>query len=255
MIRAYFTVLGIIAVACVVGLVDLAHGQGIAPSCPQFFVAAQAPAAPGQELICHTGYAVGYDNAWGEPAWSAEVITPRSAAAGEGAKRNGTFHVDQALPPAERVSPSLYAHSGYDLGHMTPAGDRGADKPETFSTANMVPQRPNLNRKVWAGIEASLRNLGTAGATVFVVTGPHVVMPAALVGNRVAIPVSTWKAVDIVGRGAEAWDCTNTDTPVCTQETIAALVAEIGFDPLPGLDRATKTASFTLPPPTKGAAD
>ncbi len=222
-------------------------------ACPQFFVGGQAPAAAGAELLCHTGYAAGYDNGWGEPAWSAEVITPQSAAAGEATKRNGSFHVDELLPEAERVSPSVYLHSGYDLGHMTPAGDRGPDKPETFSTANMAPQKPNLNRKVWAGIEASLRDLATAGATLYVVTGPLVVQPAQLVGNRVAIPTETWKAVYVVGKGAEAWECTNVDAPVCTQETVAELAKVIAFDPLPGLNDATKATAYALPPPTKGS--
>lgn len=220
--------------------------------CPQHFAGGIAPTVPAEE-VCHTGYALGYDNALGEPRWSAEVVTPQSAAAGEATKRNGAFHVDPDLPPAERVSPSVYLHSGFDLGHMTPAGNRAADKPETFSTANMVPQKPNLNRKVWAGIEASLRNLATSGTALYVVTGPEVLPGAQMLGGRVAVPAKTWKAVWIVGHGAEAWSCTNTDMPVCSQETVAALAAEIGFDPLPGIDHSLEAASYTLPAPTKGA--
>jgi endonuclease G len=221
-------------------------------ACPQFFAGGQPPIAPSTELICHTGYALGYENAWGEPAWSAELITPASAGAGEATKRNGSFHVEKLLPPAERVSPSVYLHSGYDLGHMTPAGDRGVDKPETFSTANMVPQKPNLNRKIWAGIEASLRDLATGGATLYVVTGPHVVPGATKLQGRVAIPATTWKAVYVVGHGAEAWDCTDTDMPICTQETVAALAVEIGFDPLPAVPASVKAEAYPLPAPTKG---
>lgn len=233
-------------------MLGLIFSVALSASCPQFFAGGVAPTVAAEE-VCHTGYALGYDNAWGEPRWSAEVITPASATVGEATKRNGAFHVDGALPSAERVSPSVYLHSTYDLGHMTPAGDRGTDKPETFSTANMAPQKPALNRVVWAGIEASLRNLATSGATLYVVTGPEVLPGAAMLKGRVAVPVKTWKAVLVIGRGAEAWDCTNTDAPACSQETVAALAAEIGFDPLPGIDRSLEATPYPLPPPTKGA--
>jgi endonuclease G len=221
--------------------------------CPQVFAGAVAPTVAAEE-VCFQGFAVGYRAAWGEPVWSAEVLTPASVHAGEAAKRNGAFHVCAELPKAEEISPDVYAKSGYDLGHMTPAGDRGADKPETFGTCNMVPQKPNLNRKIWAGIEASLRNLATAGATVYVVTGPEVLPGAQTLGGKVAIPAKTWKAVWVVGHGAEAWDCTNTDTPDCEQETVEALASEIGFDPLPGIDRALEAVAYHLAAPTKGVA-
>lgn len=220
--------------------------------CPQFFAGGVAPTVPAEE-VCFTGFAVGYKAAWGEPAWSAEVLTADSVQAGEATKRNGNFHVCAELPKAEQISSRLYAKTSFDLGHMTPAGDRGADKPETFGTCNLVPQKPALNRIVWSGIEASLRNLATSGATLYVVTGPEVLPGAQMLGGRVAVPAKTWKAVYIVGRGAEAWSCTNTDMPVCSQETVAALAAEIGFDPLPGIDRSLEAASYTLPAPTKGA--
>jgi len=220
-------------------------------SCPQLFANGVAPTVPAEE-VCYTGFAIGYDAAWGESAWSAEVLTTSSVQAGEATKRNGNFHVCAELPKAERISPRFYAKSGYDLGHMTPAGDRGADKPQTFGTCNMAPQRPNLNRKVWAGIEASLRNLAATGATVYVVTGPEVSPGASMLGGRVAVPLKTWKAVYVAGRGAEAWDCTNTDTPICVQEPVSALAAEIGFDPLPGIAHSIESTAFALPPPTKG---
>ncbi len=44
---------------------------------------------------------------------------------------------------------------------MTPSGDMpGEDaQQQTFSLANMVPQTPELNCGIWAGIEMSVRNL------------------------------------------------------------------------------------------------
>ena len=220
--------------------------------CPEHFAAGVEPSAPAVVELCFTGFAVGYSPAWREPAWSAEHVTEGSARAGEAAKRNGDFHECAGIAADDQAAPKDYAHSGYDLGHMTPAGDRGADKPETFGTCNMVPQKPNLNRKIWAGIEAAVRNLATAGADLYVVTGPIVPARPATLNGRIAVPSGTWKAVYQVGRGAEAWSCSNTDAPTCLQVSVEALTVAIGFDPFPGVEPAL-LAPIELPPPTKGA--
>jgi endonuclease G len=231
----------------------LAAAVAATSPCPAHFAGGVEPDVAAVVEVCFTGFAVGYSANWREPSWSAEHITAESAAEGEAAKRNGAFH-ECALPDgASGVSPKDYAKSGYDLGHATPAGDRGADKPETFGTCNMMPQRPNLNRKVWTGIEASVRNLATSGADLYVVTGPLVPADAPTIGpDHVAVPSATWKAVYEVGRGAEAWMCSNIDVPVCAQEPLAALDVAIGFDPFPGVADAD-LASIQLPAPTKGA--
>lgn len=219
--------------------------------CPQHFAGGVEPDAAAVIELCFTGFAVGYRGPWREPAWSAEHITADSARAGEAAKRNGDFHECAGIAADEQASPADYAHSGYDLGHMTPAGDRGADKPETFGTCNMVPQKPNLNRKIWAGIEAAVRNLATAGADLYVITGPIVPSGARALNSRVAVPSGTWKAVYQVGRGSEAWSCSNDDAPTCSQVSLEALTVAIGFDPFPGVEPAL-LVPIELPPPTKG---
>lgn len=215
------------------------------------FVGGAAPAAPGAIIITFDGFAVGYVKAWGEPAWSAQHETAASVAAGEAVKRNGAFHPCDLPDGSKSVSPSVYAKSGYDLGHQTEAGSV-ADKPPTFGTCNMSPQRPNLNRKVWAGIEAAVRNLAVADGELYVVTGPEIAPDAQRLAGLVAVPSKSWKAVDAPHSGAAAYVCTNTDTPVCTVESIRALAAEIGFDPFPGLPESAKAVAIHLPHPTKG---
>ena len=227
-----------------------------AAPCPQFFADGIAPMVEVDQQICFTGFSVGYRASWGEPVWSAEELTPDSVKAGEADKRNGEFHKCDELPADEQISPDVYRDSGFDLGHMTPAGDRGADKPETFGTCNMVPQRPELNRIVWDGLETSLRDLATTGDTLYVVTGPEVDITPQTLGGKIMVPSSTWKAVyDVTKDAAGAWTCTNVSTPVCHQETIEALGEQIGFDPMPGASSVMKSQPFVLPTPNKGAED
>lgn len=217
------------------------------------FVGGAAPRAPSQVIVLFDSFAVGYVKAWGEPAWSAQHETAASIAAGAKVKRNGSFHVCVFADGSKSVSPSVYAKSGYDLGHQTEDAGR-VDRPPTFGTCNMSPQRPNLNRVIWAGIEEAVRNLAAADGDLYVVTGPEISPSAQRLGGLVSVPVKSWKAVDDVKAGAAAYVCTNTDTPVCTTESIDALAAEIGFDPFPALPDSVKAVAIKLPEPTKGGS-
>lgn len=225
-----------------IAAVQFAGGQP-----PAFSMASGAP-------LQFTSYAVGFAPSWEEPAWCAEHLTAAQAKAGEAAPRTGNFHPEAQLPKAERVTPADYDKTGYDRGHMCPAGDFGPDKPESFSMANMVPQKPNLNRKVWAGLEAAVRQLAERDGDLYVVTGPcHDIGEPAPIG-RVAVPFMTWKAVfDVKVNGAGVYRCTNADAPVCTIESVAKLVTECHGDPFPSLSPAVKSVAMTLPAPLKGA--
>jgi endonuclease G len=195
---------------------------------------------------------VAYASGWGEPAYAAEHLTADQARAGDATARVGNFHVELRLPPAERISPSDYARSGFDQGHQVPAGDIGHDKPETFSEANMSPQTPELNRRIWAGVEAAVRALAIADGELYVVTGPQIDPVHHLMNAKAAIPSASWKAVDDPKAGAAAYLCTNTDAPVCRVVSIAVLAADIGFDPFPWLPAEVKAMAIALPEPTKG---
>ena len=77
---------------------------------------------------------------------------------------------------AERASPDDYEGSGFDRGHVAPAGDMPTAQAmaQGFSLANMVPQAPGHNRGVWAkSVEAVTRKYAArAAGDVYVITGP-----------------------------------------------------------------------------------
>lgn len=174
-------------------LAFVASGALAQNQCPQLFAGGQAPATANVELLCHTEYAVGFSAAWLDPVWSAEHLTAAQAREGMSFNRKtgGDFHAEDLLPPAQRVAKGDYTRSGYDRGHMAPAGDFGSSKPESFSMANMVPHAGPLNRRIWAGIEEAVRNLALADGDVYVVTGP-LVPPAhaSIAGGRKPSPAT-----------------------------------------------------------------
>lgn len=238
-------------VAAFFALALLLAAQAHAQDGSQYAAGGQLPKSPGAVTVVLDGFAVGYRKDWGEPAWSAQHETAASIAAAAKTARNGTFHTCDLPDGSKSVSPDAYAKTGYDLGHQTESASQ-PDKPPTFGTCNMSPQTPQLNRMIWAGIEAEVRNLSAAQGSCWVVTGPEVLAGAQVIGGAVKVPAKSWKALWCESLGAGAYACTNTAAPICTTESVTALAAEIGLDPFPGVSAAVKGVLMRLPEPTKG---
>lgn len=241
-------------------LVVSAPAFGQAVSCPQFFPSGQPPVlvnpslAQRTTLLCNDAYAVLASGVTHGAMWSAEHPTTASLDAARGIKRQGEFHADDRLPPADQAQLADYRRSGFDRGHMTPSGDM-PDEPaqqQTFSLANMVPQTAELNRGIWEGVESAVRNLAAREGELYLVTGP------AFVGQRiqsigpdgVLVPSSTWKAVyDPRAAGTGVYVCKNTASPTCDIVSVATLTRSVGIDPFPGLPARMKETAMSLPEP------
>lgn len=120
---------------------------------------------------------VGYSDLRMNPLWATywlQELTP--AQKQQGYKRPGQFSEDWRT--VWRVTHQDYTRSGYDRGHLAPnyAISRLYGKSaqiETFLMTNIVPQKPNLNRKVWQRLEeAAIDHFTGQFAKVAVVTGP-----------------------------------------------------------------------------------
>ena len=161
---------------------------------------------------------------------------------------------DRRLPYDDQAQLDDYRGSGYDRGHMTPSGDMPDPRAQqqSFSLANMVPQAAVLNRGVWAGIEAAVRDLTVRQGELYVVTGPAFQgeQIQSVGSHGVLVPSSTWKAVyDPQAGGAAVYVCKNTDSPTCNVVAVAALTSALGIDPFPALSARVKQTAITLPEP------
>ncbi len=119
------------------------------------------------------------------------------------ADRQNNFRADDTLPVGwERVTPSVYSGSGYDKGHVVPSGDRTLnpeDNSATFLMTNIIPQKPDNNRRTWEGLESYCRELVKQGKELYIIAGPLNNQGKPL-KSKVTIPQTIWKVVVILDR-------------------------------------------------------
>lgn len=179
-------------------------------ACPQHFPRhVPAVAWPGrQRALCFDSFATLYSGESKTPVYSVERLTAARMVAAKTVPRIDHFYPEARLPSADRAQLADYLRSGYDRGHMAPAGDMPTPdaKAQSFSLANMVPQAPKLNERDWSQIEGATRQYAArAPGDVFVFTGPAFSkQPQTIGAGRVWVPSYTWKVVYSSG-DSRAW--------------------------------------------------
>ncbi|MDO8176998.1 MAG: DNA/RNA non-specific endonuclease [Undibacterium sp.] len=214
--------------------------------CQQFFANGQIPVMPHEKqfrtrALCFSTFAVLHSGISRTPVYVAERLNRESLSEAKDNQRTDKFYAEARLPRSERADMDDYKGSGFDRGHMAPAGDMETPEAmaQSFSLANMVPQAPVNNRKAWAGIEKATRKyVMRASGDVFVVTGPIFnARPDTIGANKVWIPNYLFKLVydPATGRAWAHW-LENTDEarpgkPISYGE----LVERTGIDFITGL--------------------
>lgn len=147
-------------------------------ACRQFFAGGKPPVVaprPTNRDLCYDAFAILHSGESKTAVFVAEKLN-RASIADADEKRTNKFFPDARLRSAERATLDDYKGSGFDRGHLAPAGDMPTAKAmaQSFSLANMVPQAPEHNRGVWAkSVEAATRKYAArATGDVYVITGP-----------------------------------------------------------------------------------
>ena len=154
-------------------------------------------------------------------------------------QRTDKFFADARLPRGERAELEDYQGSGFDRGHMAPAGDMGTAESlaQSFSLANVVPQYPVNNRRSWAGIEKATRKyVMRAAGDVFVITGPVFDgVPQTIGSNGVWVPQHLFKLVydPSTNRAWAHWLDNSDDAMVGKPISYEELVRRTGIQFLP----------------------
>ena len=98
-----------------------------------------------------------------------------------------------------------YTRSGYDRGHMAPAGDMkwsAKAMRESFYLSNICPQKPGLNRGIWKDLEEQARLWAKENGSLLIVTGPVITDDLKRLGkNRVGIAKTFYKVICTITNG------------------------------------------------------
>lgn len=93
-----------------------------------------------------------------------------------------------------------YNYSGYDRGHMAPAGDMkwsGEAMRQTFYMTNICPQAKALNTGAWNRLESNCRKWAQRDSALVIICGPVISdkIDEYIGDNRVAVPKRFFKVI------------------------------------------------------------
>lgn len=129
------------------------------------------PTSTTGQIVHHNGYSLSYSDPHEQAEWVAYELK-KSHLSNTNFKRP-YFEIDNAVKTGAAHWRN-YKKSGYDRGHLCPAGDRKYSQSahdETFLTSNISPQEHSFNAGVWNTLEQKVRYWASKYNGVFVVTG------------------------------------------------------------------------------------
>lgn len=154
------------------------------------------PTSTTNQIIHHDGYSLSYNEDHEQAEWVAYELKDEHLSTTN--FKRPYFEVDNAVK-TKSAHWSNYKQSGYDRGHLCPAGDRKYSKSmhdETFLTSNISPQRHDFNSGIWNTLEQKVRFWAAKNDGVFVITGGVLESNLKTIGDEeVSIPNYFYKII------------------------------------------------------------
>lgn len=147
------------------------------------------------EVVNHSYYSLSYS----EPNEQAEWVYYRLSEdlLSGNVSRTDNFKADRFITTLS-AGPKDYSGSGYDRGHLCPAGDMTFNTVamnESFYMSNMSPQSPSFNRGIWQTLEGTVRHWATVEKELHVVTGPIFKDNLGVLAAGITIPGYFYKVI------------------------------------------------------------
>ena len=155
----------------------------------------ELPAASGP-VYTYTGFTIQYDEENETAAWVAYELT-RSEVKGR-VRRSDDYREDLKIKTGSSALEDYYK-SGYDRGHLAPAGDmKWSEKAmsESFLLSNITPQHPDFNRGIWRDLEELVRKWALYNGSLLIASGPVKGKSRKTIGkNMVQVPEYFFKVI------------------------------------------------------------
>lgn len=155
------------------------------------------------EVVNHSYYTLSYNEDYEQAEWVAYVLKKEHLTYDD---RKRPYFIEDPWVRTKSADWRNYKGSGYDRGHLVPAGDRRFSEQaynETFYTSNVSPQNREFNAGLWNRLEKKTRQWAKKHGVLYVVTGGVLQPGLKEIGSEdVAVPDYFYKIVARKNKGA-----------------------------------------------------
>jgi endonuclease G len=154
------------------------------------------PSSTTGQIIQHNDYTLSYHELYEQAEWVAYELN-RSHLTYDDRKR--PYFINDPKVITGSANYKNFKGSGFDRGHLCPAGDRRFSKEaydETFYTSNITPQKNDFNAGIWNRLEMKTRYWAKKYNQLYIVTGGVLTKDLKTIGYEdVAVPKLFYKII------------------------------------------------------------
>lgn len=154
------------------------------------------PSSTKGELVHHNHFSLSYAEAYEQAEWVAYVLKKEHLTYDD---RKRPYFIEDPFVTTKSADWRNYKGSGYDRGHLVPAGDRRFTLQaynETFYTSNISPQNRDFNAGLWNRLEMQIRTWAKRYSIIYVFTGGILTDGLDEIGDEdVAVPNYFYKII------------------------------------------------------------
>lgn len=129
------------------------------------------PSSSTGAIVDHAYFSLSYNEPFEQAEWVAYVLDKNHLNYED---RKRPYFIEDPFVSTKSADWRNYKGSGYDRGHLVPAGDRRFSAQaynETFYTSNISPQNREFNAGIWNDLEQQTRRWAKRYGTLYVFTG------------------------------------------------------------------------------------
>ena len=145
-------------------------------------------------IVYHDNFALSYNESYEQAEWVFYELKEENVNKGN-FKR--PYFISDPKVKTKSADYRNYKNSGYDRGHLCPAGDMNFSKEafdDTFYTSNISPQKNDFNSGVWNRLEQKTRYWSQKYNDIYVVTGGILSDDLKTIGSeKVSVPKYFYK--------------------------------------------------------------
>lgn len=168
----------------------------------EVFDDALLPVSTTGAIVKHTYFTLSYSEEHEQSEWVAYELKKSELSKNE---FDRPFFVEDEKVKSKSADWRNYKNSGYDRGHLCPAGDRRFSFEaynETFLTSNISPQDHDFNAGIWNRLEQKVRYWAEKKNGVYVITGGVLTGKMKTIGEeKVSVPNAFYKIVVATSEG------------------------------------------------------